>query len=292
MTKEMSPPIRPTYAEPTPGEVKDAGIHFRELQFAMINGFRPLSMDVWVPTAVQNPGIVIWVHGGAFLFGDRLHLPPTLRENELRDSVLGAGLALATIDYRLSGECTFPAQLHDVKAAIRYVRHFSSALGVDSDRIGIWGESAGGHLATFAALTANSDTLEGNVGLTGVSSAVSCCIDWYGPMDFMKMQTFQDRLSPEELLVGARTEDRPDLLQAASPINFVDASAPPFLVMHGTEDSLVPLEQSHSLVERLEQLDRDVTLIEVSGADHIFLNYADTSSLVSQSVGFLVNHLS
>lgn len=255
-------------------------------------------MDLWVPEAEALAGVVLWVHGGAFLFGDRLNLPPTLRPNQLRDAVLDQGLAFATIDYRLSGEAPFPAQLHDVKAAIRYLRHFAADLGLDPQRIGIWGESAGGHLASFAAVS-QEPIHEGEVGVTGVASQVACCIDWYGPVLFEEMPKVRasmdgdgSDLTPEELLVGAWAKDRPDLLAAASPYHFVTSDAPPILIMHGDADGLVPVGQSERFAEKLRERGAGVEFVVVPGADHIFAGHADTDDLVARSVQFLTQRLS
>jgi len=271
---------------------------FRELHYSVIKGYRPLTMDVWTPLAEKPMGVVLWVHGGAFFYGDRITLPGTLFPNQLRDTVLEAGLAFASIDYRLSGECVFPGQLHDVKAAIRYLRHCARDLGINGDRIGLWGESAGGHLVAFAALTGDDPAHEGTTGALGVSSAVTCCVDWYGPVDFETLlqgppNPNADELgrTPEELLIGALADERPDLLAAASPINFVSSRGAPMLLMHGEDDSLVPVSQSQDFAAALTNVGVEVELVTVPGANHIFMGYPDVTSLVHQSVAYLRSRL-
>jgi len=279
--------------------VTSVGRHFRELHYSVIKGYRPLTMDVWTPTTTSPMGVVLWVHGGAFFYGDRITLPGTLAPHEARDTVLAAGLAFATIDYRLSGECAFPGQLHDVKAAIRYLRHCAPQLGIDGDRIGLWGESAGGHLVSFAALTGDDPAHEGTTGALGVSSAVTCCVDWYGPVDFETLlqgppnpNADEQGRTPEELLIGEIATDRPDLLAAASPINFVTANAVPMLLMHGEDDSLVPVKQSVDFAAALTTAGVEVEFVTVPGANHIFMGYPDVTSLVKQSVAYLQSRLS
>jgi acetyl esterase/lipase len=240
------------------------------------------------------------VHGGAWLFGDRRVLPETLRPDQLFDELVAAGLAVASIDYRFSLEAPFPAQLHDVKAAIRYLRSFAAELGVDASRIGIWGESAGGHLATLAGLTAGRDDLEGDIGVLGPSSAVDVVVEWYGPADIEAMLGLDRaalmppglppvlRTSPEELLVrgleGAALAD-------ASPVTHVAPGAPPFLVQHGTADWVVPFDQGELLVSRLREAGVPVELEAVDGAGHIFDGHDDIDAVVRRSVAFLAEHL-
>lgn len=125
----------------------------------------------------------MWIHGGAWFFGDRRSLPETVEPDRIFDALLAAGLAVASIGYRLSAEAPFPEQLHDTKAAIRYLRHFADNLNLDPSRIGVWGESAGGHLAALAALTGGPEELEGEVDVRGPDSSVRACVDWYGLSD-------------------------------------------------------------------------------------------------------------
>ena len=136
----------------------------------------------------QGPApLVVWIHGGAWMIGDRRYLPETLRPNQIFDELLAAGLAVATIDYRHALEAPFPAQLHDAKAAVRYLRAHADELGIDAARIGVWGESAGGHLAALVGLTAHRPDLEGDLGVVGPSSAVDVVVDWYGVSDLTTM---------------------------------------------------------------------------------------------------------
>src|SRR6478736_9837153 len=156
---------------------------FGGISYGLVSGYRPLQLDVWVPAASTTPPLVVWIHGGAWLSGDRRYLPETLRPNQLFDALLAAGLAVASVDYRHAREAPFPAQLHDVKAALRYLRAHAGALGIDVTRVGAWGESAGGHLAALLALTAARTDLEGELGMIGPSSAVDAVVDWYGVAD-------------------------------------------------------------------------------------------------------------
>src|SRR5215211_4857171 len=168
---------------PEPRVQEDGSRRYEGITYAAIMGYRPLQLDVWVPPSSALPPLVIWIHGGAWLFGDRRYLPETLRPNQLFDELIKAGLAVATIDYRHALEAHFPTQLHDAKAAIRYLRAHADVLGIDTTKIGVWGESAGGHLAALVGLTGEHAELEGALGVLRQSSAVDVVVDWYGPAD-------------------------------------------------------------------------------------------------------------
>jgi acetyl esterase/lipase len=283
---------------PEPTRWQDIARHYSGVTYAVLVGYRPLQLDLWVPDGLVLPPLIVWIHGGAWLFGDRRYLPETLRPNQLFDQSLAAGLAIASIDYRHSREAAFPAQLHDVKAAIRFLRTHSDELGIDTSRIGVWGESAGGHLAALVGLTGDRRDLEGDVGIIGSSSAVDAVVDWYGPsnIETVPRKTLPpviaamapELASPEDVLVeGAEENTR----FAASPINHVRMDAPPFLIVHGKDDQVVPYEQSEQLAAALESAGAPVRLVPVEGADHIFTGYADVDALVRLSVQFLAEVL-
>ena len=134
------------------------------------------------PSAPARCRASIWIHGGAWLFGTRQTPPDYWPAGYLFQAAIDAGLAVASIDYRHSREASFPAQLHDAKAAIRYLRHFAGELGLDPERFGVWGESAGGHLAALVGLI-DDPAFEGADGVVGPSSAVSAVVDFYGVSD-------------------------------------------------------------------------------------------------------------
>ncbi|WP_395727037.1 alpha/beta hydrolase fold domain-containing protein [Nakamurella sp.] len=287
------PPYRPP-VEPTTRA--DGARIFTGISYAVISGYRPLQLDVWVPPAAVPPPLVVWIHGGAWLLGDRRYLPETLRPNQLFDALLAAGLAVATVDYRHTREAPFPAQLHDVKAALRYVRAHAAELGVDAARVGVWGESAGGHLAALLALTAQRPDLEGDVGAPGRAGDVAAVVDWYGvadpdamgrlPADAATAMGMPDH-PPDLLLAGAAPATRAD----AAPLRQVHPGAPPFLLMHGTADRLVPFADSEALLGALRAAGVPAELIPVEGADHIFAGYPDIDALVARSVRFLAEAL-
>ncbi|WP_369254262.1 alpha/beta hydrolase fold domain-containing protein [Streptomyces sp. R35] len=296
----------PPFLAPPPAQVNPEGVrHFDGVTYATSPGYRPRLLDVHVPATEEPVPAVVWIHGGGWLEGDRRYPPPTIPVELLHGSVLQAGLALVCIDYRHSLEAPFPAQLHDVKAAIRYVRRFADTLGIDGDRIAVWGESAGGHLAALSGLVGSNDRqgvdLEGSEGTTEESSSVRAVVDWYGVSELISLLSHTlpavpglDYPSPFTALLGGATGDELVARAAiASPVTHVTAGSPPppFLLIHGTNDGLVPYSQSEALAEALEQIGADVTLQPVADADHIFLGAADVGPIVAQSVDFLVRHL-
>ena len=167
------------------------------LTYAMPDGYRPLQLDLYVPAERSGPvPCVIWIHGGAWLFGTRQTTPDYWPAGFLFQAAIDAGLAVASIDYRHSREAPFPAQLHDAKAAIRYLRRFAGELGLDPERFGVWGESAGGHLAALVALV-DDPAFEGSDGVVGASSTVSAVVDFYGVADVDTLPSFFDSMPPE-----------------------------------------------------------------------------------------------
>lgn len=211
-------------------------------------GDRALRLDLFQPESNEPvvPGL-IFIHGGGWSSGDKSMY-------EYYGNVFARkGYALASIEYRLSGEATFPAALHDCKCAVRWMRANAADLGVDPDRIAVAGGSAGGHLALLVGYTADLPEFEGNGGHEGVSSAVKCVVDIYGPTDltadFVRDNAFARRVVGQFL--GASIEQQPQQYEQASPITHVDGDDPPTLILHGTIDDIVPIQQGDLLAAEL-----------------------------------------
>jgi acetyl esterase/lipase len=280
-------------------ELPTGRIYRPRLFFASPNGFRPLTLDVTTPGSAGPYPTVINIHGGGWFRGHYTLANTVLEKMRFVDHLLDAGFAVARIAYRLSGEGRFPVQLHDCKAAVRYLRKHSAVLGLDPARFAAMGESAGGHLACLLGLTGGRPELEGDVGVTGPSSAVQAVVDWYGPTDLLTMDAegvpagFQPHDapdSPEARLVGGPVQVVKELTRAASPITYVSAAAPPFLIQHGTADRIVSIGQGRALASALERVGAKVTLIEIEGADHCFWG-VDTSAIMPRVVSFLKSNL-
>jgi acetyl esterase/lipase len=292
---EWTGPAR--YLAPTEPTLRDDGVRRHSgLTYAVAVGYRPLQLDLWVPDTPSPAPLVVYVHGGGFMFGDRRYLPETLRPDQLFEALVAAGLAVATIDYRHALEAPFPAQLHDAKAAVRYLRAHAGELGISTARIGVMGESAGGHIAALVGLTAHRPDLEGTHGVLGESSAVDVVVDWYGPADLSTMprHTLPPQIAaklPPELVTPPEDQLTRGLagsaLADASPITHVTPDAPPFLLVHGTADWLVPYAQSEQLHAALTAAGVSSTLVPAEGAEHIFDGHDDIDSLVRLSVEYL-----
>ncbi|PJJ48218.1 acetyl esterase/lipase [Mumia flava] len=247
----------------------------------------PLVLDLHRPHASAPVPVVVWLHGGGWFTGDR-ELAPDPRHLTER------GIAMASIEYRLSGDALFPAQLHDVRAAIRWFRAHAGELGLDGDRIALWGASAGGHLAALAGLTGHFDALPGeqradhprtvqadadhpvrDASVTAVAAA-------YPPVDLLGDQVPpgaplgppDPAATPEARLLGGIPAEHPDRARSASPLTYVTADAPPFQIAHGTGDLMVPSRHSELLYEALLAAGADAELWLVDGYRHGFLNPA------------------
>lgn len=251
------------------------------VEYAQIEGFRPLVADLYLPTASAAAlPAVVHIHGGGWRVGRRSSLGPLADKMDvgLLPRMAAAGYVVMSIDYRLSGEAVFPAQLHDAKSAVRWLRKNADQYGVDPERIFAWGESAGGHLASLLGLTWMRDDLEGGNGTLGVTSRVAAVIDWYGPTDLFQIPQqmlpgsgpLEGPNSRESALIGADCAKNKELAAAASPITYVTSGAPPFFIAHGTSDMFVPPLQSSTFANALRAAGADVELYLVEGANHFW----------------------
>jgi acetyl esterase/lipase len=246
--------------------------------YAALPGIRPLELDLWLPPESLRPApAVLFLHGGGWRAGSRHLAGPAFSGAQPTpfEQVARAGIAVASADYRLSGEARWPAQLHDVKAAVRWLRARAGDVGIDGERIAAWGESAGGHLAELLGLTADDPALEGDVGVSGPSSSVSAVVAWYAPSDLSAMaaDTGTDPTDPdtrEARLLGAAPAVVPDAAAQASPVSHVSPGAPPFLLQHGSADRLVPCVQSERLRSALREAGVHAELTVYPGADHMW----------------------
>jgi acetyl esterase/lipase len=190
--------------------------------------------------------------------------------------MIGTGnYAAASIEYRLSGEDTWPAQIHDCKAAIRWLRAHAEKYHIDPDRIGVIGGSAGGYLVAMLGTGGDITDLEGDLGPhKGVSSKVKCVVDQFGPSDLLAIGDYPSLLdhkapgSPESKLIGGTLLEHKGTAKAASPITYVTKDDPPFLIIHGDKDMTVPYNQSERLARALKEAGVDVLFIKIEGGGH------------------------
>jgi len=229
------------------------------------NGAERQKLDLYLPATGTNLPLIVWIHGGGWMEGSKEN-PPGLR-------FLIHGFALASINYRLSQDAIFPAQLIDCKAAIRWLRAHALEHGIDPNRIGVWGASAGGHLV--ALLGATGGVKEFDQGENpGVSSRVQAVCDWFGPTDLAQITKYPSDInhagpdSPESRLLGGPIAQNLEKAARANPIRYITKDDPPFLIMHGDKDPTVPLEQSRLLAEALQKAGVPVIFRVVPGGGH------------------------
>jgi acetyl esterase/lipase len=233
-------------------------------------GGRELKLDVLEPAQAPETlrPALIYVHGGGWARGDKR------AGLGLNAEYAARGYYTVTVQYRLTHEAIYPAQIEDVKAAVRWVRAQAAAKRIDPARIGIWGHSAGGHLASLAATAGDVDALEGRGGHSDQASRVACVVDVFGPTDLTRFEFDPDSrwsASARQLLkafLGGPHEERLDLAAQASPVEYVTPDDPPVLIVHGTADPLVPFRQAELFQSALQQAGVDVTLVAVEGAGH------------------------
>jgi acetyl esterase/lipase len=258
-------------------------------------------LDIYLPEYGEGPFPVVMVfHGGAWMIGDKGEIQqlPNLKGLEI-------GYAVICVNYRLSGEAQFPAQIHDSKAAIRFVKAHAHVYQLNKNRIAAWGASAGAHLAALLGTSAHVRDLEDlSMGNAQESCDVQVVVDWFGPAEnFLMMDEeliksgkgvadHSGAMSPESMLLGRIITEIPDLVKAASPMTYITKDVPYFLIQHGAMDAIVPVEQSTHFAAELERIaGKDKVILEVlEGAGHADPAF-ETQQNVNRVFSFLDGHL-
>jgi acetyl esterase/lipase len=235
-------------------------------------GGRELLMDLYLPDQAARPlPVVLWIYGGAWRAGSKDD-----RQTQGALWLTQHGYAVAAFNYRLSQEAKFPAQIHDAKAAVRWLRRHAGEHGLDPERIAAWGASAGAHLAALLGVSAGVPELEGPEHDTEVWTRVQAVVDFFGPTDFLQMdahalpggQRHNPADSPESQLIGGPIQENPEKVARANPATYVDSGDAPFLMLHGERDPLVPAHQSELLFEALRKAGVPASLYKIAGAGH------------------------
>lgn len=239
----------------------------RDITYATVGELR-LQLDLYLPEEAKAPlPLVMWIHGGGWVAGERSPCPVA--------PLATRGYALASVSYRLStggADTVFPAPLHDCKAAVRWLRANAWRYGIDGTRIGVWGASAGGHLAALLGTVQDDPALEGTEGVTGVSSRVQAVCALFPATDFVHLEEEQDdhwriNLVAKALLHGPPSKN-PVLAASASPITHASRDSAPFVLIHGTADEVIPPEQSRRMHAALTAAGADSTLVLIDGMPH------------------------
>jgi acetyl esterase/lipase len=242
-------------APPRPAGV----VVFKDLAYVP-GGHERQKLDLYVPAEGEGPfPLIVWIHGGAWQYGGKegcIPLPWALK-----------GYVVASINYRLSQDAKFPAQIEDCKAAVRWLRGHAKDYKIDRDLVIAWGDSAGGHLASL--LGTAGDDVEWELGPPAESSRVQAVIDWYGRADLTRV--CMDPAMAEHAvahLIGGSGPGVYHLAWKASPIAHVSKDDPPFLIMHGDGDGTVPLQQSEAFAEALKTANVPVMMVVLKGVGH------------------------
>jgi acetyl esterase/lipase len=225
------------------------------------NGHERQKLDIYVPPGEGLKPVIVWVHGGGWKQGSKDRTPAL--------GALGQGCVVVSINYRLSQHATFPAQIQDCQAAIRWLCGNAAKYQIDPDRIGVWGASAGGHLVALLGTASDTQAWEPIGEFPQQSAKVQAVVDWFGPTDFSLFGEVVARSdSSIGKLIGETNGDAKAKFRTASPVTYVTADDAPFLIMHGDKDPLVPLRQSERMVEELKAKNVEVELITYEGAGH------------------------
>ena len=246
-----------------------------DVPYQTVPGYRPQIVDIYMPPKGKGPHpLVVYVHGGGWVAGHTRHAGALADFPAVLARLASEGFVVASVEYRLAGEARFPAQLQDVRAALRFLKGNAARFGIDPARTGIWGGSAGGHLSALAALSCGVGALDapGTKAPAGSECVQSAAI-WYGVFDFAALAASRagGGDGAAEKLMGCTGACTAEQYAPASPVTYISAKAPPFLLIHGEADKTVPVAQSHLVEARMREAGMQVESIYIPGADHSFI---------------------
>ena len=268
------------------------GVTMTEVTYSTMQGFRPLTLDMYQPQGKSDPRpVLVFIHGGNWVGGDSRHDSPFGDFPGLLASIAARGYVVASVNYRLAGEAHFPAAVLDIKTAIRFLRTHAGDYNIDETRFAAWGVSAGGHLASMIAVSCGVTGLE--PPSTGndkpPSDCVQAAIDWCGLIDLETIYTDFDKPVPDTSVEGAFLGCEPALCPTevahnASPLTYVNAMSPPFLIQHGDADTTVSVKQSQALYDALKAQGVPAELVIYPGVAHMLAKPGQTGSLAFDPV--------
>jgi acetyl esterase/lipase len=287
---------------------------FPDITYETRMGYRPLRLDLYrVKKDSSKKPLVVFVHGGGWTIGHKRATANYSNWPIVLGNLARLGFAVASVEYRLSGEAPFPSAIQDVKSSIRYLKANAYKYGIDSSRVILWGGSAGAHIAAMAAFTADQyDSLESNKSNPAISENVIGFLGWYGPYDISEMiknlkislgnklpLPVEQGMSISEtqgslMFFHCDSQGCPDgILKTASPIKHVRESLPPTLLLHGTSDMLVPYTQSENLYKAMKNLGAnvDIKLIEDVGHGWVGNTFSKTQKGSLEAIDFSFQYL-
>jgi acetyl esterase/lipase len=286
----MSPPVLDTTIK-FPHGVTMHG----DIVFASPRGFRPLTLDLYLPKSRKPLPLLIFVHGGGWAGG-------TARSAEIIGDNFPAmfadfsakGYAVASISYRLASEAKFPSQVQDLNAAIRFLKSKAQPYNIDAERIVVWGASAGAHITMLAALDCKRGQFDSPPPTTPApSTCVTAVVDWFGPTTLMPPLASQTPSPTALAYVGCAPSACADSWKRTSILESLTADAPPFLIVHGDADTTVPYVQSKELLEALQRLSVMAELKTVPNGNHLFRGAArpDIDAAIRATFAFVEQQL-
>lgn len=256
---------------PNPAVAFPKGVKgYRDVVYQQINGYTPQVVDLYVPAGKGPHPLVLYIHGGGWVGGHTRHSGALANFPRVLAALAAEGFTVASLEYRLSGEAKFPAQAQDAKAALRFLAANAAKYRIDPARVGIWGGSAGGHLTALTALSCKDTRLD---PAAAGDVCASAAVTWYGVFDFAAMAAGRANGvdGAAERLLGCTSPCTAEAYAPASPVTYIDAKDPPFLLIHGTEDKVVPIEQSRIGEARLRAAGVPVETMYIPGVDHSFI---------------------
>ena len=237
-----------------------------DIPYAVVDG-QELMLDLYLPANVESPPLIVYIHGGAWRYGARDSVSPI--------DLVDKGYAIASVSFRLTPVAPLPAQVHDIKGAIRFLRANAGRYGFDGEHIGITGVSSGGHLAALVGLTNGSAEHEGTTGGNGsVSSDVQAIVSYFGASNLTTIlaqstpRGIEIREPALTLLLGGPPAEKAEIARFGSPVFFTDPGDPPLLLLHGDQDPQMPINQAHELHGAAKQAGITVAFEVVHGAGH------------------------
>ena len=246
-----------------------------DVTYSVIPSYRPMIVDIYMPPKSVGPKpLILYIHGGGWVAGHTRHSGALADFPAVLARLASEGFVVASLEYRLAGEAPFPAQVQDARAALRFLKRNAARYGIDPARSGVWGGSAGGHLAALTAMTCGVAVLD-PVGTSAApgSECVQAAVTWYGVFDFAALAASrpgQADAAAARLLACKGPCTAADYAPA-SPVTYIDAKDPPFLLIHGDDDQTVPVAQSHIAEVKLKAAGVPVEAIYIPGVDHSFI---------------------
>lgn len=247
-----------------------------DVTYSTLPGFRPMVVDIYMPPKKGGPKpLILYIHGGGWVAGHTRHSGALANFPAVLAKLASEGFVVASLEYRLSGEAPFPAQLKDSRAALRFLKANAAKYGIDPARTGIWGGSAGGHLTALTAYSCGDTSFDNGTTPAG-SECAQAVVSWYGVFDFAPMLKRAAESpapnGPENMLLRCKPEAcDPALVARVSPASFIDAKDPPTLLIHGEEDKVVDVAQSRIAEAALKSAGVPVESIYIPGVDHSFI---------------------